>query len=365
MNFPYKTCVANFYKFRTARISMEDKEYKKVMSAILLFILIVLSFLILKPVLISIVFGLIFAFIFNPVFEWLYKKTRSKNLSASIIIVLFLAIILLPLWFLTPVLIKQAFSLFQSLLQTDFVTPIKAILPNLAATEQFSIDIGSILSSFTSNLANTLMNSLSRLLLDFPAIALQLFVVFFTFFFVLRDKDLIISYVKSLLPFPKDVEKKLFNYSKNITASVLYGQILIGIYQGVVTGLGFIIFGVPNALLMSFLAILMGILPIIGPFFVWVPVVIYLFVTGQTFAAWGVLVFGMIASTTDNFLRPLIVSRKTKIHSAIILISMIGGLFFMGIVGLILGPLIIAYLLVFLEVYRGKKTPGIIFDKEK
>lgn len=333
------------------------------MSAALLIILVVLSFFILKSVLISIIFGLIFAFIFNPVYEWFYKRIKSKNISALLIILLFLLIIILPIWFLTPILIKQAFEVFQAVQQIDFVTPIKSISPSLFSTEQFSIEIGSILSSFTSKLITSLMNSLSQLILNFPSLALHLFVVFFTFFFVLRDKDLILDYVKSLLPFSKEIEEKLFNYTKDITASVLYGQIIIGIIQGIIVGLGFIIFGVPNALLMAFLATLAGILPIIGPFLIWVPVVIYLFIAGNTVSAWGVIVFGVIASTIDNFLRPMIVSKKTKIHSAIILISMIGGLFFIGIVGLILGPLIISYLLVLLEIYRGKKTPGLIIKK--
>lgn len=343
---------------------MEDTDFRKIMSAIFLVILIVLSFLILKSVLISIILGLILAFVFNPVYDWLYKRIKSKNISAFLIVIVFLALIILPLWFLTPILIKQAFAVFQATQQIDFVTPLQSILPDFFTTEQFSIEIGSILSSFTTKVANSLLNSLSQLILNFPALALQLFVVFFTFFFVLRDKEEVITYVKTLLPFSKEVERKLFEYSKGITASVIYGQIIIGIIQGLIIGIGFLIFGVPNALVIALIAILAGILPIVGPFLVWVPVVIYLFMAGNNLSAWGVTVFGIVASTIDNFLRPIIVSRRTKINSAIILISMIGGLFFLGLVGLILGPLIISYLLVLLEIYRGKPSLGIVIEKQ-
>ncbi|HEB47315.1 MAG TPA: AI-2E family transporter [Candidatus Pacearchaeota archaeon] len=344
---------------------MDDTYFKRVMAAILLISLVVLSFFLLKPVLISIIVALILAFVFSPVYDWLYKHIKSKNLSAILIILFLIIIILLPIWFLTPILIKQSFSIFQATQQIDFVTPIKAIFPDLAASEEFSAEIGSILSSFTSKIANLMVNSFSQIILNFPTISLQFIVVFFTFFFVLKDKDIIIDYVKSLLPFSKEVEKKLFEYSKGITASVLYGQVVVGILQGIVVGIGFFIFGVPNALFFTLLATVAGILPIIGTTIVWLPVAIYLFIAGNTIPAWGVITFGLISATIDNFIRPVIVSRRTKIHSAIILISMIGGFFFFGILGFILGPLIISYLLIFLEVYRGKSTPGAIIKEKK
>lgn len=342
---------------------MDDPYFRKIITVILLALLIVLSFLILKPILISIIVALILTFIFSPVYDWLNKYIKVKTISVLLIIVFLIAIILLPIWFLTPILIKQSFTIFQATQQIDFVTPLKSIFPGLFASEQFSIEIGNILSSFTTKITNSLVNSLSNIILHFPQLLLQLIVVLFTFFFVLRDKDKVMEYAKSLLPFSKDVEEKLLKYTSGITASLVYGQFVIGIIQGLILGIGFLIFGVPNALLMTLIAIIAGILPIIGPFLVWVPVVIYLFITGNLVSAWGIIVFGIISSSIDNFLRPLIVSKKTKINSAILLISMVGGLFLFGILGLLLGPLIISYLLVLLEVYRGKAKPKLIIEE--
>lgn len=344
---------------------MNEAYFKKIITAVILVALIVLSFFIIQPVLISIIIALILAFIFAPVYDWLYKKTKMKNVSAFLIIIFLLLIIILPLWFLTPLLIRQSFAIFQATQQIDFIKPFQDLFPSLFTNPEFSGEIGSILSSFTSNAANTVVNSLSKIILNFPTISLHLVVVFFTFFYVLRDKEGLIEYVKGLLPFSKEVERKLFSYTKNITSSVIYGQIIIGIIQGVIAGFGFFIFGVPNALFLGLIAILAGVLPIIGTPLVWLPVAIYLFIAENSFAAWGVIVFGILSSTIDNFLRPLIVSKRTKIHSGILLISMIGGLFFFGVLGLILGPLIISYLLVLLEAWRGRSIPGIMLESEK
>jgi len=190
-------------------------------------------------------------------------------------------------------------------------------------------------------------------------------VVFFTFFFVLRDKDKLIAYTKSLSPFPREIETKLFDSSRAIATSVIYGQIIIGIIQGLILGVGLLIFRVPNSLIFTLLAVLAGIFPIVGTTLVWVPVVIYLFISGDTFSSIGVTIFGVVSSTVDNFLRPIIVSKRTNINSLLILIGMIGGFFLFGILGFILGPLVLAYLLIILELYRNKKVPSLVIQEEK
>lgn len=338
---------------------MNDLYFRKIMTTIILIVLLVLSFFLVKPIILSIIIGLILAFIFNPTYDWLRKKIPSKNLSAFIICIFLITLIVLPFWFLTPIFIDQSFKVYLAAQQTDFVKPIKAIFPSLFASDEFSVEIASILHSFVTRTANAFVNFLSQFILNFPNLFLQTIVVFFTFFFVLRDKNQFISYIKSLLPFSKEVEKKLFEYSKGITSSVIYGQIVVGFIQGLLVGLGFYIFKVPNALFLTLLACLAGIFPIIGVTIVWLPVIIYMFVAGSLFPAIGVTIFGVVSSSIDNLLKPVIVSRRTQMHSSIILIGMIGGLFLFGILGFILGPLILAYLLIILEIYRNIKTPGI------
>jgi predicted PurR-regulated permease PerM len=337
-----------------------DKDYfNKIVTTIILGVLIVLSFFLLKPILLSIIVGIILAFIFNPVYNWIFKITKLQNLSAGLICVLLILLIFLPLWFFTPIFIEQSFEVYLASQQMDFVTPLKNIFPSLFASEEFSAEIGSVLYSFVTKMTNSLVNLLSQLILNFPTIFLQLIVTFFTFFFVLRDKDIIVSYLQSILPFSKDIEKKLFESSKGITSSVIYGQVIIGMIQGLIVGLGLFIFNIPNALFLTLLASLAGIFPIIGTTIVWLPIVIYLFIKGSTFSAIGITMFGITSNVIDNVIRPAFVSKKTRMHPLLVLIGMIGGLFLFGILGFIIGPLIIAYVLIILEIYRLKKTSGI------
>ena len=345
-------------------MKMDDTYFRKITTALLLIALIVLSFFLVKPIILSVIWGIILAFIFAPVYNQLYKFVKSKNLSAILICLLLIVLIILPFWFLIPIFVDQSIKLYAASQQVDFITPLKSIFPSLFSSGKFTEEISSTFFTFVTKIINSLLNYLSQLVLNLPNILIQLAVVFFTFYFVLRDKEQFFSYIQSLIPFSKEIEKKIVHYTKGITVSVIYGQVIIGIIQGIIAGAGFFIFGVPNALLLTLLTCLAGIFPIVGTAIIWIPVALYLLISGNPLAAVGVTIFGIISSVIDNFLRPIIVSRRSKIHPAILLIGMIGGLFMFGILGFILGPLILSYLLILLEIYRDKKIKGILIQQE-
>ena len=174
-----------------------------------------------------------------------------------------------------------------------------------------------------------------------------------------------VSYIRSLLPFPKEVQDKLLKSSKEITNSVFYGRILTGIAQGLIVGIGFFVFGVKNALLLTALACIIAIFPIIGTVIVWIPVSIFLIVAGNNVSALGVVIFGLLATVFESILQPIILAKIGKMNSSIMIVGLLGGIMFFGILGIILGPLILAYLLIVLELYRNKKTPGILIEPKK
>ncbi|MDD5012720.1 MAG: AI-2E family transporter [Candidatus Nanoarchaeia archaeon] len=337
---------------------MDDAFFRKVTTTIVLAVLIVLSFFLLRPILLSIIMGFILTFIFSPIYNQILRLTKSKTFSSILICVLLIALIIVPLWFLTPLIIDESIKLFVASQQLDVVTPLKTIFPSLFASEVFSEQVGIAIQSFVTKMTSSLMTYLSDLLLDFPTIILHILIVFFTLFYTLKDKEEIISYIKSILPFPKDIEKKLFDSTKNITFSVLYGYIIIGTLQGIILGIGLFIFQVPSAFILFLLAIVAGILPILGPSLIGIPTAIFLMMDGNIVAAFGILIFTIAASLSDYFIRPTLVSKKAKLPTALILVGMIGGFLMFGILGFILGPLIIAYMIIILELYKTKKAPS-------
>jgi predicted PurR-regulated permease PerM len=345
------------------REKMEKYLFRKFGTSAIFLALVILVFFLLKPFLIAILLGLILALVLYPIFSWIVKKISHKGWASFIVCILLAGIIFIPLWFLLPVLVKQSIQIFMASQQLDLVTPFKNLFPSLFAYEQIGSEMSSIIYSFVTNLTNSAMNILSDVILNFAKITLQILVVLFVFFFALKDGKKLVRYLQSILPFEKEVEKKLFKSSKEITYSVLYGQVLLGVLQGIIVGIGFFAFGVSNALFLTIIATFAGIFPIIGTMIVWLPVVIYMMITGDSVGAIiGVFIFGVLSSLLENIIKPVFVSHRTNLHSALVLIGMIGGVFMFGILGIILGPLILAYLLIILEVYRNKKVPGLITE---
>ncbi len=339
-----------------------EKGVQKIVAIVLTGVLFVLSFFVLSPIMISLLSGVILGFAFLPIYEFIQKKVKNKNLAASIVCAIIVLLIIVPLWFLTPVLLKQSVQIFTSTQNMDFVTPLKSIFPSAFVSPDVSLELTNAIHSLVTNLTHSAVSAISDILLSFPTLFLQLLVVLFIFFFVLRDNSELVSYIQSVLPFSKDIEKKIFNSSKDITFSIIYGQILIGIIQGILTGLGFYLLGIPNALFLGVLATILGVIPLIGPALIWVPVAIFSLLNGSIWTTLGVIFIGIVNLLFENSVKPMIISKRTNVHPGVILLGMVGGVFFFGIVGFIIGPLILAYLLIIIEIYRDKKVPGIFIQ---
>ena len=341
---------------------MEKEYFRNLTSIGIILILLTLSFFLLRQILLSIIIAIILGYLFYPLYKRTKKLIKSEYLSALLMCLILTAIIFIPMWFLTPILIKQSFNFYLSSQQIDFVTPLKQVFPDVFASEQFSQEIGSAISSFVTKVSNLLMNNFSKLISNFPILLLNFFVIFFVFFVVLKEQENFVDYIKSLLPFSKEVENKLFKSSREITSSIFYGQIILGMISGIIVGIGFYIFQVPNAFILMLLAAVAGILPILGTTIIWIPVAIYLFIIGNFYPAMGVVLLGILSSSVENFVKPIILAKWINLHPAIVLIGMVGGTFLFGILGIILGPLVLAYLLIILEIYRDKKTPGVFIN---
>lgn len=343
---------------------LTEKNFKDIITAVFIIGLFILSFLILRPVILSIIFGILLAYIFRPIYRRLFAKIKKENLSAFIICLIFLLIILIPVILILSTLVNQAVNIYLALQNFDLASTFKDTLPSVFSSE-ISANFGTSINSIISKSISFFISKFSGLILNIPVIMLQIFVIIFVFFFGLRDGKKAVEYVRSLSPFEKEIEERFFRQFKDITNSVLLGQLVVGIFQGLIAGIGYFIFGVPYALLLTLLTMLVGVIPLIGPWLVWVPVDIYLFLVGKTGAGFGLLIYGLIIiSWLDTIIRPLIVSRRTEINSAIVIIGMIGGLFVFGILGLIIGPLILGYVLLIIDIYR-KSKKSIFFREVK
>ena len=332
-------------------MTLTNKDIRRIFVSFMLLVLVIAAFLIVRPIVLSIVGGLILAYIFMPVYRRTYKLIRERNTSAFLMCVILVLLIVIPLWVFIPIIVEQVFDLFNITQNIDFAKVVKAIFPS--SQPEFQEQLTTVIIKFVGNIASSTINILIGFIQNIPKVLLNLAVIFFVFFFTLRDQDILREFVSGISPFRKEKEAVLVNRFKDITSSIIFGYIVVGIIQGLALGIGLWIFGIPKALTLTILGIFASMLPMIGPWLVWVPIAAFLLLSGSiTTAIWFIVYCTFLVSTIDNILRPYIVARKTGTSSVIILIGMIGGLFVFNMLGLILGPLILSYLILFLRAYK-------------
>jgi predicted PurR-regulated permease PerM len=334
-------------------MNLGEKDIRRLSTLILIVILCVIAFFVVRPVLIAAISGLILAYICTPIYKRINKKIINKSFAAAIVSILIIAVIFIPLWFVLPSIVQQVFELFGDYQKVDMSFLVKSILPS--TSEKFLSQVTLTLNNLVSTVTLYVSKSMFDFVLNVPSLLVDVFIIAFVFFYSLRDSDKLKAFAKSISPLSDSNEKILVKQFKDMTDAIIYGQIIIGIVQGICAGIGFALFGIKSALILTLLAILFSIIPFIGPSIIWGPVNIYLFASGKIGLGMAYLMYNiLIVSVIDNVIRSHLISRKTNISPAIVIVGMIGGVYLFSMIGLILGPLILAYLITLLESFRDK-----------
>jgi predicted PurR-regulated permease PerM len=340
---------------------IDSEDIKRVVVAALILSIFILTFFIIKPIIMPIIFGLLFSYVFGPVYKAIKKIVKNENIAASILVLSLGAIVAVPTIYFVPAIVNQVFEIYvlvQNLNLTELIS--KFIAADIAST--LAINIDNIIGQFFS----TFLNQFKNMLINLPSLIFQFAVFLFTFYFATKDASKLGKYISSLSPFSESTEKKFLQEFRGITNAIVFGQVLIGVTQGLALGAGLFFLGVPNATVLTVAASLISIIPVLGSWLVWLPTAIYLLIAGETFAGIFLLLYGaLFVSSIDNLMRPYILSKRSNLPIALSLIGTIGGLLFFGIAGLILGPLIIAYTLIIIEFYRQGKLKDLFNRQEE
>ncbi len=344
---------------------MDEKSFKKFLLPLVILLMGVLSFLVIKPISTAVILGLLFAYMFTPAYRALNRRVGSKNISATMILLVIAAILILPLVIMLPSFTKQLFGVYSTLQKLDVSKIILQIFPSLTNIPGASTEIISAASHFNSNLSSWILTIFQDTLMNLPAIIFAILIMLFTFFFALREGDNLWEYFLSIFPFPKEHHERFYKRFAQVTDSVVYGHGIIGVAQGLIAGIAYYMFGIPNALLLTIITIIVGVIPVIGPWLVWIPVDGYLFATGNSVAGMQLLIYGLfLINWIDTIARPIIVAEKAEMNSALALIGVIGGTYAFGAIGFLLGPLILASFILMIELYRSKDAVESIVIKE-
>lgn len=272
-------------------------------------------------------------------------RVMKPGLAASITLLAALLIVALPLTWLAGIAIAQAPDSVQSLQGS----------PLYARLEHWRIgdyDVGAEVAKASGSIISWISTRAFEFVGSATSAVLNLVIAFFGLYYLLRNGDTMWEVVRGYIPFSPRTADALKDRFFNVTQAMLLGTVLIAAIQGSLIGAAFGVVNLSNPLFWGTVTAFASILPLFGSGIVWLPATIVLLARGEYGHAVVMLVAGAgIASNIDNLIRPLVYRRVSNIHPMITLVGAFAGVKYVGLTGILLGPLAIAYLFELLSFY--------------
>ncbi len=323
---------------------------RKYFVLLVLFLLIIVSVMIIRPFLPPILVALLLAYIFNPVYLKLKRILRKKSIAAIVSTIFILLIIGLPLVFVANTFAQQTHTAY-ILLKKEILT--ESFYIDKLGLQEFSSQMKAITVNAIEKGSTGLINFATSFMINVPKMILSFFIMLFVMFYTFTHGKEFVDYLFSFVPMREKNKEHLRKRFERVVTSLIYGIILIGILQGIFGTIGFYIFNIPTPLFWGIIMTVLSILPVVGTWLVWIPAAILELLAGDMASGIGLLVYGAIIMVYfESFARPHWVGKRANIHPLIVLLGVFGGIVLFGILGVVLGPLILALTLSFLDIYR-------------
>lgn len=325
-----------------------------------------LCWLMLQPFVNVVLWAAVLSVVFYPLHRRIRARVGSASGSAALSSLLVVVLILLPATFVTIAVVRElagaADNVQEGLHHLSNIRTIPGFGRMLAKLQPYVHINAAEAQKFVSERAQTLGAALasSTLMVVGGAVGavVQMVLVVFTLFYLFRDGDNIRRAIFRMLPLERVQMNDISARTREVIAATIYGVLVISAIQGTLGTFIFWALGLPSPLLWGVVMFFLSMIPMAGAFLVWVPAAIYLALAGSyvkaiILAAWGV----MVISSIDNFLSPRLVGRRARLHELLIFFAVLGGLQVFGVLGLVLGPVIVAVTLALIEMVREAHRP--------
>ncbi|MFA6459134.1 MAG: AI-2E family transporter [Candidatus Paceibacterota bacterium] len=306
--------------------------------------------------------GAILSFpIYRRILAALGNGPWKPNIAAFLTVCIIVIIVLVPLFLIVGRIYVEIQSMYASLIDESQRSQIIDALNGLSSS--ISALLFDAFPSYTFDSLNVteylkgaiewVFSHLDSIFTSFATVAINSFVFLLAVFYFLRDGETIKKQFMSWSPLVDKHDEHLTKTFENAIRSVFAGTVIVCVIQGILTGIGFFMFGIPAAALWGSIAAVAAFIPGFGTSLIIVPGIIYLAIFSGYGYAIGLTIWGFLAvSLIDNLLGPYLVNRGINIHPLLILISVLGGIATFGPVGFVMGPIILAILFALLDIYR-------------
>jgi predicted PurR-regulated permease PerM len=214
------------------------------------------------------------------------------------------------------------------------------------------MDFSQPLRQGAERIATFLASRLAGLVKNLFNFFVDLFIVIFALFFMFRDGEEIVRGASHLLPFDESIQSDMLRESRDLIFASVAVALVIAVLQGALGGLAFTVGGISSPIFWGVLIAFFSLVPVVGSALIWVPAALFLAFSGH----WGkaiavVAICGGVAGVADNIIRPLLLRNRTRLNELLLFLGVLGGLQAFGLLGLVIGPTIVAAAMGVFRVY--------------
>ena len=342
---------------------------ERILLLVLVGLLAYLVYLIFLPFLIPLTWAVIFTVMFYPIHRRVGRRVTRPTQAALVSTLLLALLIVTPGLVVLGAVASQAVDVAQwvqaewgqgrmPFQQVWDRLPVERLLNWLAAHKISPADLTAFVSEKLQQLAGFMAGQVGRLVRNVAVLVFDLFVTLFATFYLFRDGGTLLDLLRRVLPLEERTRETLISTTYNVLyASVFSGLVVAGV-QGLLGGVLFWILGLGAPVLWGMVMAFLSFLPVVGPWMVWAPAGAYLLVQGSYGKAAVLFIGGLLAvSMADNVLRPILLSGRTQMNGLLVFISILGGVAAFGLLGVVLGPILVALADAVVVAYTAELTP--------
>jgi predicted PurR-regulated permease PerM len=331
--------------------------------------LIYLFYKIIKPFILPLFWAGILALVLYPLYGRLTKFLKNRTGTSSLIMtILAVFVIVIPLGIVVTTLTVEIFDVYQGTKNQIEIAKLRHVFDHLKEFVPLSIleqverrfgagDINpeELVLKSVGTVSKYLFDQAQEGLKNLTILIVDICIMFFALFFFFRDGKRLYEEMKYLIPMTDEQKHRIFHRFYDILNAVILGVVVTAAGQGLIAGLIFWILGIRFAVLAGVLTFIFSLIPLLGAVAVWLPAGVYLIITGETLKGITLLILGaLFISLVDNILKPMIIGGKTKLPTLFLFLSIIGSISAFGFSGIILGPVLLAVFISFIEIYRAE-----------
>lgn len=277
--------------------------------------------------------------------RWLVRKRVPRSLAAALMLIAVLLLLLIPGSALVTVLLDEIPAAIRGL-------DTGALVQRVQHLRFGPINVGEQLARASGSISSWVSQQMLGAVGGAARGTLNLVIALLGLYYLLLAADGVWLRVKRYLPFTDEDSEDLRGKFYEVTMATALGVVVVAVAQGVLVGVAFAVLQLPNAIVWGTVTAIASVLPLVGSALVWLPGVIVLFATGHVGQAVGLALFGaVVVSNIDNVMRAVVSKRVGNLHPLTTLLGAFAGIEYIGLIGVLLGPLAITWFFELLMIY--------------